>query len=105
MWSALPNWIIAFATIIYAGVTIVMYKQIKSQVKATRRQAEIAEKAANAAMQSAEAAKRNIELLVERERARLIVSFKPAASYKADERIFSFDTLSPPPGGGTLGDD
>lgn len=47
--------IIALATVVYAVVTIVMFFSIRSQAKATHRQADIARDAADAAKQSADA--------------------------------------------------
>jgi hypothetical protein len=60
----MPHWlfslitsdrVIAAATFIYALVTVVMFLEIRSQSKAARRQAEIADNAAKAAKQSADA--------------------------------------------------
>jgi len=50
-----PDKIVAIATVVYAVVTVVMFREIRRQTEATRGQAEIAETAANAAKQSADA--------------------------------------------------
>lgn len=50
-----PDKIIAIATIVYAGVTVVMFFEIRSQAKAARDQAEISRNAADAATRSADA--------------------------------------------------
>jgi len=47
--------IIALATVVYAIVTIVMFRSIRSQARAAHRQADIADLAAKAAKQSADA--------------------------------------------------
>jgi hypothetical protein len=66
------NRIIALATIVYAVVTIRMFFAIRSQAKAAHRQADIAEKAANAAKLSADSL-----INVERAWVMLNLSLKP----------------------------
>jgi hypothetical protein len=71
MWAWLtPDKIIAIATVVYAGVTIVMFRAISSQAKAAHRQADIADRAAKAAQDSADVAQKSLVLT---QRPRIVV--------------------------------
>ncbi|MGO8731485.1 MAG: hypothetical protein ACLQVM_01685 [Terriglobia bacterium] len=78
-----PDKVIAFATIVYAGVTVVMFFAIRSQARAAHRQADIARDAANAAKQSADA-------LVNSERAWI---FGTVEDFPGDGKISPTDKL------------
>ena len=80
-----PDRVIAVATIIYAGVTMVMFFAIRSQARAAHRQADIAATAA-------EAAKRSADALINSERAWIVV----------DKTLPPPDMLMPQPSPGPL---
>lgn len=65
-----PDKVIAISTMIYAFVTIVMFFSIRSQAKASHRQADVAYTAAKAAKQSADA-------LIATERPWILVTIEP----------------------------
>jgi hypothetical protein len=71
------NRIIAIATAVYAVVTVVMFRAIRSQAEAANRQADIAERAARAAEKSAEVASKALEANISKERARLKINVQP----------------------------
>ncbi len=73
-----PQGVIAIATIVYAGVTVVMFFAIRSQARAAHRQADIAAVAAGAAKLGADAAREGVELAISKERARLKIVVEKA---------------------------
>lgn len=76
-----PDKIIAFATIVYAGVTVVMFFAIRSQARAAHRQADISDTAAKAAQKSADS-------LVNIERPWILVRMEPTGPHLREGKVW-----------------